>query len=212
MKIKGLIMLVAAMALIYAAPVSANVENDIVNSGDDVDFTSRFSKDMRIDVDNRNDADIDQRVFAVANTGGNVVKDNIAKNRDRCDRHDNRDCFDGNTSIKTGDANVFTKMHVDANKNWTEVNWGDRKDCDNNGFSVVNTGDNLDVDNRVDIDKRINVDNRNNLDVDQRVFAVANTGLNFVEGNIGDVSVKTGDAAVWTDLSVTGNTNWTKIN
>ncbi len=79
-------------------------------------------------------------------------------------------------------------------------------------IDVVNTGDNFRLTNRVVCTSTVRVINTNRAFVTQRVNVFANTGLNFVNRNIGDIDIDTGEARIRTNLRFTGNTNQTTID
>jgi len=84
-----------------------------------------------------------------------------------------------------------------------------------NGTSVVNSGDNADVDSSSTQTTSINVVNNNQAQVSQSVNASANTGGNSADGNIAlngaGATINTGAAAVSSALSVDVNHNMTAI-
>ncbi len=198
MKIKLFLFLLTLFALISVKQVAAQSnDTSVINSGDNVEVTSNTTQTTHVDVDNNNDADIDQSVVAVANTGGNVASRNIS--------------FEGGgTSITTGDASTNVNMEANANQNVTEVTIGNNC-CGGNVTDVVNTGDDLRVDTRSTTNNRVDINNDNNADVDQNVVAVSNTGLNFADRNIGDTSINTGDADVDVDQRANVNRNFTAV-
>ncbi len=198
MKIKLFLFLLGLFALVSVRQVAAQSnDTNVINSGDDAHITSNTTQTNNVDIDNNNDADIDQKVVAVANTGGNVASRNIS--------------FNGGTSITTGDASTDVNMDVKANQNVTAVNMDNNNCCGGNETEVVNTGDDLRVDTRSTTNNHVDVDNDNDADVDQNVVAVSNTGLNFANRNIGDTSITTGDADVDVDLRANVNRNFTAV-
>ncbi len=76
----------------------------------------------------------------------------------------------------------------------------------------INTGDHFKSKRCIERTSVVHVNNINKAYVSQKVWAVANTGLNVVSRNIGGVKIETGDAYVNTRLDFKGNTNHTWVN
>jgi hypothetical protein len=83
--------------------------------------------------------------------------------------------------------------------------------------SIVNSGDNVDIETSVEEKTDVKVENCNKTDIEQVTVAIANTGGNVASDNLssnnGDgTSVETGDAEVKTTQVVEANKNFTVID
>lgn len=81
-----------------------------------------------------------------------------------------------------------------------------------NDTTVVNSGNDVDVQSSASQTSNINVINQNRAVVQQNVAVDANTGGNTANRNIGDTSVSTGNAIVNTNLNVDANSNATHVS
>ena len=133
-----------------------------------------------------------------SNTGNNHADGQINRNGDA-------------GVIKTGDAEVNVVMNANANNNETYVNGGNGGSVAN--ADIVNTGDDVDINNSANNNNGILVNNNNYADVDQSVNARANTGYNTANGNIsfGGVAgwIQTGNATVNVIMNADVNNNTT---
>ncbi len=115
--------------------------------------------------------------------------------------------------VKTGDTEVNVAMNASANNNNTTVSGGSQGA--NANADVVNTGDDVDVNNSANNTNRTGVTNNNYADVDQKVNAKANTGYNTANGNIsyGGVAgyIQTGNATVNVLMNADVNNNTTNV-
>ena len=77
--------------------------------------------------------------------------------------------------------------------------------------SLVNTGNNAEVDTGVNQTTTVNVTNSNTATINQSSFSLANSGANSTSGNIGGGSITSGDAVTSSELEVAANQNRTEI-
>ena len=178
---------------------SGGGDTSIVNTGNNLDADISSQDSTETTVTNSNSAEIDQNVEVEANTGRNTATGNIA--------------FNGDAGvITTGDATVVTELSVEANSNETLIANGGSGDIDStNDTSIVNTGNNADIDLSTRETNETTVHNHNTADVTQDVEAVGNTGDNTVTGNIGNTSIQTGDVRISTEVITNANNNYTFI-
>ncbi len=158
-------------------------------------------------VNNANNATVNQTCGGkqggcTAITGGNSSNNNIAFGADA-------------GVIHTGDAIVNVEMNASVNDNKTAIKGTGAGGADANA-DVVNTGDDLNVDNEANSQSNTVVNNNNNARINQRVNAVADTGHNTANYNIsfgGNAGViTTGDAIVNVVLNADANNNDTQIS
>ncbi len=99
-------------SIMFDDPAFNNSNSDVVNAGDDVNVTTESTNNTDIDVDNNNQANVNQRVNAEANTGRNTANRNIS--------------LGGNAGvITTGNAEVNVEMLVNVNENVTKIKVGE---------------------------------------------------------------------------------------
>jgi len=216
----------------------AGNKTDVVNTGDNLKVNTHLKTENKVDVKNENYADVQQKVVAVANTGLNFAKGNIAGSVSDCNDCDHFQDEGGGIAIETGNAEIKTNLGVKVNENITKVDVGNKGE-DGNETCVTNTGDDVFINTNVDRKTDVKVENSNQAFIEQDVFAIANTGLNFVEGNIsdhqgdlcndcesgcdcgdcdrckgdgGEVAIKTGDAKIDTKMEIEANKNLTWID
>jgi len=129
-------------------------------------------------VDQTNNATIDNKVDAKANTGKNNAKDNTG----------------GNVSINTGDASAWALVSNKANANVADVGNG----SGNNGsLDLLITGNGSDSKNKIDADLSNStwLAQDNWADISNDVYVDANTGKNKAKDNTGgSASINTGNA------------------
>lgn len=170
---------------------------DIVNTGDKVNVDANAVNVNRVEVTNKNYADVTQAAWEKANSGNNAANDNI-----------------GGGSIHTGPAGIGTDMQVHLNSNVTSVEGAHGVAAGwplLNQPAVTNTGDRLYVDASAKNYNSISVDNRNYADVAQLIHAKSNTGNNEAESNVGGGEVVTSGAGISTGTKVDANSNLTGI-
>lgn len=180
---------------------TAGASADVLNTGDDVEVNNSANSTSGVTVNNNNYADVDQSVNARANTGYNTANGNIS--------------FGGVAGwIQTGNATVNVIMNADVNNNTTVADSSAGMNSNaGSGTSVVNTGDDVTVNNSSNDSTTIQVINQNVLNLSQRVNSYANTGDNVADGNIGSVAgvIMTGNATSSTSMDVHANNNCTRI-
>lgn len=139
-------------------------------------------------VNNHNDADLSTTVDAYAYTGDNKANYNT-----------------GNASVKTGNATI-DDVYVDqsANSNKTTVGGGSGGSFDVT-IENMNTGYNSYNEASLDLANNVTVTNHNDADVNNDLYADSDTGGNQANYNVGDGTVKTGDAK--TNVTVLGDFN-----
>ena len=171
---------------------------DVVNTGDDLEVDASNETNTNTTVTNTNDAEVDQEVNIVANTGNNTADRNIA--------------FNGDAGvIHTGDAIVVTELETEVNSNQTLISETAPASNQDSTTDIVNTGDNLDVDVSNETNTSTTVNNTNNAEVTQTVKAVGNTGGNTASGNIGQSTMTTGNVTITTEIITNANNNYTFI-
>ncbi len=178
----------------------AGAEADVVNTGDNVDVNNSAHNTSGVTVNNNNYADVDQSVNAKANTGHNTANGNIS--------------FGGVAGyIQTGNATVNVIMNADVNNNTTVADSSAGMSNGHTTSGIVNTGDDVTINNSSNQETTIEVINQNVLNLTQRVNSYANTGNNEVDGNIGSVAgvIITGNATSSTNIDVEANNNCTRI-
>lgn len=177
------------------------------NTGPLSDNEAFVEIDTEIDIDNINDADIDNDLYVSANTGGNCVEFNSGD----CD------CFGGGCScgddglLATGDAAIGLDLINQANENATSI-------LSSMGLGDIialnsNTGFGSDNEAEVEIDSDIDVESNNDADIDNDIDLYANTGYNDMEFNSGSHgSIETGDASSEVAIENRVNSNSTEID
>lgn len=171
---------------------------ELTNTGNNVEVDSSEEINSDTTVNNSNTAEVDQVVHVEANTGRNTANRNIA--------------FNGDAGvIETGNAMVVTSLETDVNRNQTVIAGAGASSSGEDTTEVVNTGNNVDVDASTEINDSTTVNNSNTAEVDQEVNAVANTGDNTANGNIGNTSISTGDVTIHTEVITNANNSYTFI-
>lgn len=172
---------------------------DVVNTGDNLDVDASDEVSTNTTVTNTNNAEVDQEVNIVANTGNNTADRNIA--------------FGGDAGvITTGDAIIVTELETEVNSNQTLISTETAPaSTQGSDTEIVNTGDNLDVDVSSQNNSTTTVNNTNTAEVNQSVTATGNTGNNTASGNIGQSSMTTGNVTITTEIITNANNNYTFI-
>lgn len=169
----GTVLLNATPAFAMSVTLSGNLSGSTNYA--DLDF------DQDVNVDQNNDADVDNSVTIYTNTGANDVKD-VAS---------------GDVSIDTGDTEVGVAIQNTLNSNVASVDvcggcvfTGD--------FKIAQNASGTDNDIAVDVDQDIDVDQDNDADVVNDVDVAAKSGYNKVNDVTGDaeVEVTTGKVVV----------------
>ncbi len=170
---------------------------DIVNTGDDADIDTTARSRTRVNVNNFNQAFVQQAATVQANSGNNDADQNIG---------------DG-PSIMTGNAGAAVGFNADVNHNDTAIALGSGLSATQNGdgnfTSIVNTGDDLDADTRVRTRTRITSNSTNIMSVLQSTLSQSNTGDNDADQNIGGTGLMTGAAGTQVGSTAGGNHNAT---
>ncbi len=189
--------LLTAAGMLMMGPAAFALSNGtgIVNSGDGVNVRSNTSSQMNIDVDQRNDANVMQRVNADVNTGHNDASGNIATNGG------------GTAGITSGDAGLNVGLAVEANSNEIGIA-GMSQNGGDNFTDIVNTGDDSRINTSTDTRTNVNVDSRNSSFVRQNIDSHMNTGYNSANDNIGGGGeIMTGEAVANVGLEAALNQN-----
>lgn len=172
-------------------------DTNVLISGNGTNSTNNVTLDQNstVDVFQDNDAEIDNDVYADADTGDNDANDNTG----------------GNVSIDTGNAKVVVDVSNTANANWAQVGG------DGQGGSlsarILGNGSNSDNLIDLDLDSAILITQDNVADIDNYVDADADTGNNDANDNTGgDVSIDTGNAEVDVSVDTMVNFNWADVD
>lgn len=174
----------------------------ILNTGNNANYLGMTRYTTLAQVNNNNLATINQNANSSANTGGNSSNRGIS--------------YGGDAGvITTGNAIVNIGMWALANTNDTLINLGGIGGG-LLGLNLVNTGDNLDVNQSNSNQTTVGVNNNNIAYVNQTVNVSANTGNNTANRNIsfgGNAGViNTGDAEVNICLVTDVNNSETVVN
>ena len=173
------------------APLSFAQSTDIQISGNGAfsDNTANVSTSNDVRVTQDNNANINNDVDVDANTGNNDANFNTG----------------GDTTVRTGDANVDVSVTNVANKNVASVT-----NCCSQSTDVLISGNGAYSDNtvRLDSDNNVRLTQDNYARINNDVDVDANTGDNDAKFNTGgDVAIVTGDADVDVDLLTMVNAN-----
>ncbi len=172
----------------------ASADSGIVNSGNNANVNTSTTQNTLVNVSNSNSAVVSQSSFSVSNSGGNSTSGNI-----------------GGGAISTGAAATSTNLGVQANQNQTAVNLP-ASVAAGNSAEVVNTGNNLDLNNSTTKNTAVTVANTNQFAGQQQAISLSNSGLNGTDGNIGGGSIATGAASSATKFGVEANVSQTAVN
>jgi hypothetical protein len=173
----------------------ADTDASIVNTGDDLEAELGSEYDVEVDVENDNEARIEQFSFNYANTGDNETDDNI-----------------GGGDIDSGDALGENTFSVMANANMTEISLAGMFDGDDSETNVTNTGDDLEVESGLEVEVEVDVESDNASVNVQTTVNGLQTGDNDADDNIGGGDTNSGNAGVWTEFLAELNGNWTSID
>lgn len=196
---RKLVSAISAAAILAASPLAALAqvnENAVINSGDSVNVVSNVTNTTSVKITNNLNASVNQDVNALAVSGGNTQKGNIATGG-------------SGVSMTTGDSLVAVQQSAQANDVVNMVNTGGGAGSVTNN-EIVNTGDSLKFNANTTTSETVRV--RNNLNAEvyqncggygQEVFDEGNTwrctaisGENYQGKNIGNVNMRTGNAGV----------------
>ncbi|MDO8498392.1 MAG: hypothetical protein Q7S44_01255 [bacterium] len=168
----------------------------ISGNGSDSDNDVDLDLNHETELFQNNNADINNDVYAKANTGKNEAEDDTG----------------GDVTIRTGDADTTVDITNKANANVASIGNGGNN---NGGVSLRISGNGSDSDNSIDLDldKSITLVQNNNADINNDVYAKANTGKNEAEDNTGgDVLIDTGDASTDVTVDNAANFNWANVD
>lgn len=182
---------IAAGSLLFhlATPALAATEIIISGNGSDSDNTATFNYTNKVNVTQRNNANILNNIKVDADTGHNDAEDNTG----------------GDVGIETGDSTTTVSVSNTANSNTASVD-----SCCLTDVNAEISGNGTDSDNdlRLGLKNEANLLQGNNAVVINSVDVDADTGRNDAEDNTGgEVSIKTGNAEVGVGLSTTLNAN-----
>lgn len=161
-----------------------------------VDLDVNKGSQTPVYVGQSNDADIYNKVNAVALTGGNEANRNTG----------------GDVTIETGDATVGVNVTNAVNGNAARVGGGEGEA---GSLSARIIGNGSDTKNNIDLDvnRSILVDQENEAKVKNNIDVAAKTGENEAESNTGgSVSIETGDAEVTVGVDNMVNFNWAEVD
>ncbi len=194
-KIASAIATLSLLLYSFAIPVFAQTTTlGISGNGSDSDNEVKAETKTETTVVQSNNANIENKIEAEANTGDNKAKDNTG----------------GNTTIDTGNATTRVDVSNQANANTADVN------CPTCLGSVDATisGNGSDSKNEIKTEQKnkTEVYQTNNADIENDIEAKANTGDNEVEDNTGGNSeVRTGDAQASVTIGNLANANAASI-
>jgi len=183
----------ANSAVVGTGGVLGDLSIKILENGAYTDNDVDLALASEIDIEQDNDAWIDNDVEVGANTGDNEAEDNVGDE----------------VSIETGDVDADVTVDTMANFNSADVEGGLFGDVE------LKIGQNVrDSDNDIEFDliDELDVDQDNDLDVDNEdVDLWLDTGDNEAEDNVGgegsDPSITTGDVTSDVHVSTSGNAN-----
>lgn len=214
---------VGDIVLDFAAGCISNCGNgsiNLANSGNGADSTNSAN----LDVNNTNntfqsnDADVENNLVLAADSGNNDASKNTG----------------GDTSIKTGDANVSANVLTFANNNvagnivYTVVNIfgslvgdiimspeyiadaGGCMECGSGDTTIKNSGNGADSDNSLNVDQSTtdNTFQTNDANIENNLIIDANTAGNTASANTnGDNNIQTGDTNVDANIINVANNN-----
>jgi len=182
----------AAVSMAFVSGV-ALADTSAVNTGNNVTLNGGVSSTTNVNVSNSNSATILQSSSSDVNTGGNTANRNI-----------------GDTSVQTGSATVNNAFQAKANSNTTSVSGlGGQV---SNDSTLTNTGDHVNLNAGSSNTTNATVVNSNSANVDQSAMSNVNTGDNNANRNIGDTSVRTGNANIGNVFGAQVNGNQTALS
>jgi hypothetical protein len=164
----------------------------VVNTGRNLDVTTRTSTNTRITVGNTNTLAAFQTVRQFNNTGRNRANANI-----------------GGAGIDTGYAGATSRASVTGNENGTAIQVGMPMGA--NMFDIVNSGANADTDATATVNTTADTDNTNCMFGAQRTVSANSTGFNLSSRNVGTHTTVSGNAGAGASTTLGGNDNTTVI-
>lgn len=183
-----------AMLLNIATPALAGTTITVSGNGSYSDNEVDIEQENKTEVNQWNEADVQNEVKVTSNTGDNKAEDNTG----------------GNVKIDTGDSTSKVTVNNNLNSNAADVDC-----CQANGDTTVEvSGNGTDSDNNVwlDNENKVDVDQTNKAKVDNDVNVDSNTGDNDAEDNTGgNVEILTGDTDTTVKVNTSANSNWAKV-
>ena len=174
MKYKKLIFGILSVALLNSSFVYAD-SFTVSGNGEGSTSDVNVSQTQSTNTTQQNTADINNNVSTNANTGNNTADGN-----------------GGNTSITTGDVNANTII----DNSGINQSYVDNSSCCNNGSTNIDISGNGAYSNNsvgYSVGSGSNVSISNNAQIANNIRGYANTGYNSANGNLGNVSITTGD-------------------
>lgn len=172
---------------------STTVENSQNGSGSTNKATSENKQST--DIKQQNQAQIDNNINVVVDTGGNKANRNTAQT----------------TAIETGDANIILGVENNLNSNSVQTaSSPSQSSSPSNSTTVENSQNGANSTNQATSDKTqaTDVGQGNTVQINNQLTANASTGGNSANYNTGgDVALKTGNANVGTTVVNFANTN-----
>lgn len=194
--VSGLLALAIAVSPIAVAAAS---EGSLINSGDHVKISQDSTNVTKVDVSNKNVANINQSASANVNTGGNSADRNIGHGG-------------VSGSVVSGNAYFGANFDASANSNNTFVSAPSGQNSGAQRTDVVNTGDHVRASSNTNNVTRVTVDNFNKANIDQNAYFKANTGYNSADRNVGGGSVTSGNVGFDAGFSAGANHNATAVS
>lgn len=165
----------------------------ISGNGSDSNNTANLNLTSVTTVVQNNTADINNNITAKANTGWNDANDNTG----------------GDVSIDTGDAETSVAVSNSGNSNSAKVS-GDPGTI---SLRILGNGSESDNEIYLKLLKDLTLVQNNDANVNNSVYAKANTGKNDANDNTGgDVEIDTGDAKVKVAVDNSFNFNWADLD
>lgn len=177
---KKLFVILSIVSLAITSSVHAE-EMVISGNGEGSANNVQINASNTSSVAQNNTASVDNTVAVDANTGGNSASDNTG----------------GNTNIDTG--NVDATVNVDNQMNASVAQLG----CCPTGIEGLISGNGSDSSNNVTFNATTNttIVSNNNANITTTIHGFANTGNNTANGNVGNVSIKTGNIKASENIS-----------
>lgn len=179
-----------------AGDVDVLISGNGANSYNKADLDVNQGKQYSTFVDQNNNAEVKNKIYADADTGDNKANKNTG----------------GDVTIKTGDADTSVNVSTTANANWANVGGGQGQ----GGTLSMRILDNgADSTNKIYLDfaSVVALTQDNYADVYNKVDADADTGDNKANENTGgEVAIETGDATVDVGIDNMVNFNWADVD
>lgn len=181
--------------------IFGNWEGDLIVPGEDLlKFQNMLSKN-NIEINNLNEAGIENFSEAEANTGGNSIENSESAN------------------IQTGNASTQSDVFNQINNNIAESGWfslkinnmgawlGAIQDWDNDINNNLLFNYLIGAENTIEDDSQLEVNNNNYAQLTNTASAKANTGNNSITDS-GNSSIKTSNASAFTNIANLVNLNF----